>query len=348
MNALARRRRPGGLRAPNTLALSFLDIVSAGFGGAVFLFIVFASLPPEVPQSDETGQSRFLDISLEWQCDCARPTGTGGSEALDEKIWTRWTEFVRTRQPYKSTALSHSTWSLARRWLGSLDTYVKLRSAALRNEVKWAAVNASWRQFTDVWDKLPTYVKPESRSEVHAEVVGILEVLIRAQEKMDLDVSTVRDGTQREPLVAVDLRHIAPGGQVTDVSTSGGGTVDSRTDRFRSKVPGLWQSAHVTGHDWFGQYRTVSPSDVRTLDVRISDPAPGTWHVFARVFNARSYADAGPPPSLTLNGTVLCSTRVGEPAHREEVEARLEGGWEATVRQVELADAPCTFEDEAR
>ena len=255
---------------------------------------------------------------------------------------------MRTHKPYKSTAFSHSTWNWARRVIGSLDAIAKVRAAALRNEVKWADVDASWRRFDDVWSELPTYVKPESRSEVHAKFAGILAKLIRDREKVDLEVSTARDGTQREPLVAVDLRHVAPGGRVTEVSTSGGGAIDSRSDRFSSTAEGLWQSAHVTGHDWFGRYRTESPSDVRTLDVRISGPAPGTWHVFARVFNARSYADAGPAPSLTLNGTILCSTRVGEPALREEVEARLEGGWEATVRQVELADAPCTFGDDAR
>ena len=348
MSALARRRRPGGLRAPNTLALSFLDIVSAGFGGSVFLFIIFASLPPEVPQSDESGQPRFLDISLEWKCDCARPTGTGGSEELVKKIWTRWTNFAQEHEPYKPSFVAHSAPNWARRLLDSLDAYVKLEAEARRNEANGAAVDARRDRVRDVWSEGEKYLKPASRSEVLAEFKRIYDELIRTQEKMDLDVSTVRDGTQREPLVAVDLRHVAPGGQVTEISTSSGGTIDSRSDRFRSKVRGLWQSAHVTGHDWFGQYRTESPSEVRTLDVRISDPAPGTWHVFARVFNARSYADAGPAPSLTLNGTVLCSTRVGEPALRAPVEARLEGGWEATIRQVALADEPCTFEDEAR
>ena len=352
MSALARRRRPRGLQTPNTLALSFLDIVSAGFGGAVFLFIIFASLPPEVPQSEATGKTRYLDISLQWQCDCVRPTGTAESDIIGERMWARWTEFVNAHQPYKWSTSSHTAENWARQVLGLLDTYVNLGAKASRNEVKGSEVDAIRRRLDDVWSTGKRHFKPESLDQVLTELRGIYAAMDLAREKMGLDARRRLDGTQREPLVAIDLRHVAPGGRVTVISTSGGGTIDSQTDRFRStalKVRGLWRSAHVTGHDWFGQYRTESPNDVRTLDVRISDPAPGTWRVFARVFNARSYADAAPVPGLTLNGTVLCSTRAGEPALRKLFEARLEGGWEATVRQVELAaEQPCTFEDEAR
>lgn len=44
--------------------LSFLDIVSAGFGGAIFLLIIFATLPVQSPESGASA-SRFIDLRLE-------------------------------------------------------------------------------------------------------------------------------------------------------------------------------------------------------------------------------------------------------------------------------------------
>ena len=67
-DAAARRRRArredGGGPAP--LALSLLDIVSAGFGSAIFLFVVFASLPVAQPTPVGVGGSEYIDLYLEW------------------------------------------------------------------------------------------------------------------------------------------------------------------------------------------------------------------------------------------------------------------------------------------
>ena len=50
-----------------SIALSFLDLVSAGFGGAVFLFIIFATLPiSEKRDGGGGGGSHFIDLWLEW------------------------------------------------------------------------------------------------------------------------------------------------------------------------------------------------------------------------------------------------------------------------------------------
>ena len=49
-----------------SVALSFLDIVSAGFGGAIFLLVIFATLPIAERHGGGGGGSSFIDIYLEW------------------------------------------------------------------------------------------------------------------------------------------------------------------------------------------------------------------------------------------------------------------------------------------
>ena len=49
-----------------SVALSFLDIVSAGFGGAIFLLVIFATLPIAERHGGGGGGSRFIDLYLEW------------------------------------------------------------------------------------------------------------------------------------------------------------------------------------------------------------------------------------------------------------------------------------------
>ncbi|PLK71886.1 hypothetical protein C0V73_07240 [Rhizobium sp. TH135] len=51
---------------PPSLALSFVDTVSGGFGAAFFLFLIFASLPIESEARKSGGGQRFLEIWMFW------------------------------------------------------------------------------------------------------------------------------------------------------------------------------------------------------------------------------------------------------------------------------------------
>lgn len=57
-----RRQRP----SESSLALSFIDTISGGFGAAFFLFLIFASMPFE-DSASAGGASRFMEIWLRWQ-----------------------------------------------------------------------------------------------------------------------------------------------------------------------------------------------------------------------------------------------------------------------------------------
>ena len=64
--ASRRRRRQGWIEEGAPIALSFLDIVSAGFGGAIFLLVIFATLPIAELQGGGGGGTRFIDLYLNW------------------------------------------------------------------------------------------------------------------------------------------------------------------------------------------------------------------------------------------------------------------------------------------
>ncbi|WP_297104294.1 hypothetical protein [uncultured Devosia sp.] len=57
-----RRQRP----SESSLALSFIDTISGGFGAAFFLFLIFASMPFE-DSAAVGGASRFMEVWLRWK-----------------------------------------------------------------------------------------------------------------------------------------------------------------------------------------------------------------------------------------------------------------------------------------
>ncbi len=50
----------------NTFGLSFIDLVSGGFGASFFLFLIFVMLPIDAG-GQVSGGSNFLDVWLQWQ-----------------------------------------------------------------------------------------------------------------------------------------------------------------------------------------------------------------------------------------------------------------------------------------
>ena len=68
------RRRRFASRPKTSLALSFIDTISGGFGAAFFLFLIFATMPLAA-SSRPGGASRFLEFWLEWD---------GSAKALGE------------------------------------------------------------------------------------------------------------------------------------------------------------------------------------------------------------------------------------------------------------------------
>lgn len=61
---MSKRRRLGDT-SPG-FGLSFVDMVSGGFGAAFFLFLLFASLPVQDVSTSAGGGNRFIEIMLRW------------------------------------------------------------------------------------------------------------------------------------------------------------------------------------------------------------------------------------------------------------------------------------------
>ncbi|MDF1671582.1 MAG: hypothetical protein P1U83_18450 [Roseovarius sp.] len=62
-----RKRRVRLREQSQGFGLSFVDLVSGGFGAAFFLFLIFASLPVDSPAVSASGGARFLEVQLIWE-----------------------------------------------------------------------------------------------------------------------------------------------------------------------------------------------------------------------------------------------------------------------------------------
>lgn len=62
-----RKRRARLREASPGFGLSFVDMVSGGFGAAFFLFLIFASLPVDSPALSAGGGARFLEVQVHWE-----------------------------------------------------------------------------------------------------------------------------------------------------------------------------------------------------------------------------------------------------------------------------------------
>ena len=59
-----------GQNIGGTPTLSYIDMISGGFGSAFFLFLIFVSFPIDTASTPSSG-SRFLDIWIEWRDESA-------------------------------------------------------------------------------------------------------------------------------------------------------------------------------------------------------------------------------------------------------------------------------------
>ncbi|UWR60187.1 hypothetical protein [Phaeobacter inhibens] len=64
---MSRRRRWSLQAHGSSFSISFVDVVSGGFGAAFALFLIFASLPIDEAGSKAGGGSRFLEVWLSWK-----------------------------------------------------------------------------------------------------------------------------------------------------------------------------------------------------------------------------------------------------------------------------------------
>jgi len=133
--------------------LSYIDMISGGFGAAFFLFLIFVSFPIETASTPSSG-SRFLDIWLEWNDTTVVAnmivefTPEASETALTQTFRYTFNSQFLTRST--STGLVTYTGSAPKFWTSMAEAGFGLTSdtGLQRNTIKGNLVG-QWMRFSD-------------------------------------------------------------------------------------------------------------------------------------------------------------------------------------------------------
>ena len=300
-------RRRGSSSVAST-ALSFLDIVSAGFGGAVFLFIVFASLPIDTRAPAKGGGGRFIDILVEWPRLSAREqeSTTPNSEGDAEGTVMGWFPDVRWDQVVDKD-----------RWQRVLERFSDCDSLKAGGIIYWVEpIFVVDGEILDPNNKLDTPVEALVSDDGCFEFTAYLET---EGSRTDAGLGRMALGSinrVREPLVDLHIVYEPLRGNPyqTRLSALAGG-LDPGTDTAAQREEMPWDSIHVTGFDPFGRYTSLGEShEPHTMHVRVLEPRGGKWRFKAKVYSAGSVPGedaARDTASIEAAVTILCSQEGG-------------------------------------
>ena len=307
MGKMRRRLRGLGSSATAAIALSFLDIVSAGFGGAVFLFVVFASLPIDTRAPATGGGGRFIDVLVEWPRLAVRESERTVIEN-DTRI---------------------SKWWYSWRWL-TMSARIK---SAIDPDCDWLKggeitywVHPMYIEYGEIFDPGNQFDIPND-SLIYDEGCRFYYYSPSIDQE---DIGTSTKG--REPVVDLHIEYSRPpqGRPYQTRLSVLAKDIDSNTDiyfvpRNRSgqhdEMP--WDSIHVTGFDPFGRYERLNRYHNRhTMHIRVLGPRGGSWRFKAKVYSAGSAPSRGvarDSGSIEVNVTIHCPDTSG-PVHDETKE----------------------------
>ena len=160
------RLRGLGRSATAATALSFLDIVSAGFGGAVFLFVVFASLPIDTRTPATGGGGRFIDVLVEWRRLGAIEDKPVASIKVRDPIVDLHIEYRKPSQPKRVIRLSE----LAKDIDPKTDIYLVPRHrTGQHSEMPWDWIHVTGFDPFGHYERLD---KSNNRHTMHIRVLG--------------------------------------------------------------------------------------------------------------------------------------------------------------------------------
>ena len=328
-------RRLGSATAAST-ALSFLDIVSAGFGGAVFLFVVFASLPIDIRPPDTGGGGRFIDILVEW------PRLSAGEQE---------TVAVASEGGYTGTIMGwfvESGWQDITSVILSNDILEKLSNCDPQNAegIRYLVhpLRVENDEILDPNNRLDTPIENLKKEDGCPVFTAYLKSVATRTDAAPGRMALGALDRVREPLVDLHIVHEPFRGKPYEIRLSAlAGRIDPGTDtaQLREEMP--WNSIHVTGFDPFGRYTRIEDSNQpHTLHVRVREPWGGKWHFKAKVYSAGSVSGQDGTEGAALikaNFTVRCSRAGG--GHDESTTVDLPV---AEFGPIPIDIPPCEFE----
>ena len=311
---MIRRNRRLTRAATAATALSFLDVVSAGFGGAVFLFVVFASFPIEVPPPMVGGGKRFIDVRVEWQKLITEGGLTQNNEPfrelLEDEEWAEAIMEAFARKIYEEDTKEPLDENVAKLILGSeaeVRTLLKLHPEYV---VTW---NES---IGEILPGRPNYEKlKELCGVVNVEEIMKMRWTAVVQNRVECKFNQVADeedlieeildlgkvnralieGVKQskgagEPVINLHISHTDRTGQINEIMLTEL-RVDPNTDFVESKNADLpWKFFQIIGFDHFGRYLTLAKQNkMNTMFVRILEPEGGKWQFKANLFSRGGY-----------------------------------------------------------
>ena len=268
-----------------SVALSFLDIVSAGFGGAVFLFVIFASLPIDTVAPAQGGGRRFIDVQIEW-------AKQQGKEVLTaEEGGGNWIEKTLRSE----TNLCDM--QVARNRLDEHLDYIDPRRERVR--IKW------------IRRILPVDKNGNCRVEL---------VFERWEPTSEGRTTGRRARSAKNTVVDLHITREEPDGTKYRTRLSSlAGAVRTRTDTPSAQESVPWKSIQIVGFDPFGRYEALTdPGQLHMTHVRILEPHGGEWQFEAKLYTAGGATDGMEPVKVSV--TTRCGERGQDTTTTEEVE----------------------------
>lgn len=336
LGEVSRRNRRLTRAATAATALSFLDVVSAGFGAAVFLFVVFASFPIDAPPPMTGGGGRFIDVRIEWR----KLTTDGGltqsnepfREQLADEVWADAIMEALMRKIYEEYIKQQLDEELAK---------LILRSEA---EAEVRKLLEPYQEYMTAWDEaigrtlpgMPNYEKfmelcgavnvvelmkmgrkvITRNIEIKCEfnrlndegdlIEEILEFEKVNEEQKERAKQSIGAG---EPVVNLHIIHTDHAGQI-NVTRLTELRIDSSTDFVESKNADLpWKFFQIIGFDHFGRYLTLAKrTEMNVMFLRILGPQGGKWQFRANLFSGGGYLNERHVGKVEAIISVKCSS----------------------------------------
>ena len=268
-----------------SVALSFLDIVSAGFGGAVFLFVIFASLPIDTLAPAQGGGRRFIDVQIEWSKQKGNEVFTAEEGGGD------WIEIAAQ---YESNICDVQ--ATGNRLSDSFEA-----SDPKRERIRFK----SYRQLSPI----------DKNGNCRVELV-----VERWESTSEGRVPSRQARTAKNTVVDLHITREEPDGTKYRTRLSSlAGAVRTRTDTPSAQERVPWKSIQIVGFDPFGRYEALAdPGQQHMTHVRILEPHGGGWQFGAKLYTAGGATDGMEPVKVSV--TTRCGERGQDTTTTAEVE----------------------------
>ena len=281
-----RRAASLGRVAAAGAAIGFLDIVSAGFGATLFLFVIFASLPPETGSPAAGGGGSYIDLELQWP------------RFADGRHEGHMVRTIKAGRPDAPTASEIVPKAIGVS-VGELRQHLKEKGLDQCDSPPGSNSPEDWITVSDfVWKEDAKYVQA---------LVNDSEGGFAYSEDCGAHLRRLgRQGLAKRPGLALDVWIVHDPSEtqyrLADIDIIGGFDPNTDIAAFGEDAP--LSGLQVVGFDYHGRYiRMPDRYAENRLHIRVLNPSQGPWRLHlkqARSHFGQSSADSADPVKVTV------------------------------------------------